>query len=190
MPFKFIGTEIPDVKLIEVAAFGDQRGFFCETYKRSEFEHHGIPAVFVQDNFSHSVRRVLRGLHYQLPPRAQGKLVNVLRGEIYDVAVDLRRDSPTYGNWVGISLSSDNHRLLYVPEGFAHGFCVLSDEADVLYKVTSEYAPELDRGIIWDDETLAISWPVSVPILSAKDAQLPRLQEAEIHATLSGGGGE
>jgi len=179
MPFRFERLEIPDVILIEAKAFEDARGFFMEIYKRSEFEANGIPHGFVQDNHSHSVHGVLRGLHYQKHPKAQGKLVFVIRGEIFDVAVDIRQGSPTYGRWVSVTLSAKNRRMLYVPVGFAHGFCVLSEEADVVYKVTSEYAPELDRGIVWNDPELSIRWPIQQPILSPKDAQLPLLREAD-----------
>ena len=175
MPFQFERLEIPDVILIRPQARVDDRGFFMEAFKRSEFEANGISEPFVQDNFSRSARRVLRGLHYQSPPKAQGKLVSVLRGEIFDVAVDIRRGSPTYARWVGLRLSSENPMLLYVPVGFAHGFQVLSDEADVAYKVTQEYSPEADRGITWDDPDLGILWPIPDPLLSTKDARLPRL---------------
>ncbi|MCS7172662.1 MAG: dTDP-4-dehydrorhamnose 3,5-epimerase [Armatimonadetes bacterium] len=180
MPFAFLPLEIPDVVLIRAQAFADARGFFLEAYRRSEFERHGIPVTFVQDNFSRSIRRgVLRGLHYQKAPRAQGKLVMVLRGEIYDVAVDIRRGSPTYGRWVAAVLSDREHTLLYVPPGFAHGFCVLSEGADVLYKCTEEYDPALDRGIRWDDPDLGIPWPVEDPLLSEKDRAWPLLREAD-----------
>jgi len=178
MPFKFQPLEIPEVILVEARHFEDERGFFMETYKRSPFAAHGIAATFVQDNYSHSTRGVLRGLHYQAPPKAQGKLVIALRGQIFDVAVDIRPDSPTYGQWVAEGLSAQNHRMLYIPPGFAHGFCVLSDEADVSYKVTEEYAPELDRGIAWNDPDIGIRWPIASPILSPKDAQLPPLRRA------------
>lgn len=187
MPFQFQRLEIPEVILIEAKAFGDHRGFFMEIYKRSEFEVHGIPTDFVQDNYSYSVRGVLRGLHYQKHPKAQGKLIFVVRGEIFDVAVDIRKGSPTYGKWVGVVLSGQNRRLLYVPAGFAHGFCVLSEEAYVVYKVTNEYAPELDRGILWSDPTLGIPWPIKQPILSPKDAQLPLLKDADNNFVYEGG---
>ncbi len=149
-----------------------------ELYKRSEFALHSIPE-FVQDNYSHSGKGVLRGLHYQKPPKAQGKLVLVLKGEIFDVAVDLRSGSPTYSRWTGVVLSEDNRRMLYIPEGFAHGFCVLSEEADVFYKVTIEYDPALDRGILWSDDQLAIRWPVEQPVVSETDAQLPTFATAD-----------
>lgn len=180
MPFRFQPLEIPDVIMIEPRVFGDTRGFFMETYKKSDFAAYGIAEEFVQGNYSRSVRGTLRGLHYQRPPRAQGKLVMALRGEVFDVAVDIRKNSPTYGRWVSVILSEQNHRMLYIPVGFAHGFCVLSEEADFFYLVTAEYAPELDAGIIWNDPTLAIDWPVEKPLLSPKDALLPRLAEIEV----------
>lgn len=179
MSFQFTRLEIPEVILVEPESFEDDRGYFTETYKQSEFRENGIPEAFVQDNFSYSVQGVLRGLHYQMHPKGQGKLVSVIRGEIYDVAVDIRRGSPTYGKWVGVTLKDSERRLLYVPAGFAHGFCVLSDEADVVYKVTEEYAPEVDRGIAWNDPDLAIDWPIEDVLLSPKDAELPPLSQAE-----------
>jgi dTDP-4-dehydrorhamnose 3,5-epimerase len=178
-PFQFRRLPVPEVVLIETSAVSDTRGFFVETYKRSEFSASGVSANFVQDNWSHSARGVLRGLHYQKQPRAQGKLVTVARGMIFDVAVDIRKGSPTYGRWVGEVLSSDNLRLLYIPVGFAHGFCVLSEEADVVYKVTAEYAPELERGILWSDQKIGIGWPTREPILSTRDATLPLLEDAD-----------
>lgn len=179
LQFRFTKLVIPDVVLVEPAVFRDHRGFFMETYKRSEFKANGIPDQFVQDNYSHSVRGVLRGLHYQKNPQAQAKVVMVLKGEIFDVAVDIRKDSPTFGKWVSAVLSAQNCHMIYVPGGFAHGFCVLSEEADVLYKATEEYAPELDRGIIWNDPDIGIRWPTAEPILSAKDAQLPPLKDTD-----------
>ena len=176
MAFKFQQLEIPDVVLIEARALEDERGLFVESYKRSVFLANGIDATFVQDNYSQSVRGVLRGLHYQKHPKAQAKLVTVLQGEIFDVAVDIRRGSPTYGRWVGKFLAAKDCRLLYIPVGFAHGFCVLSEEAEVFYKVTEEYAPELDRGILWNDGDLAIRWPIENPRVSLKDAKLPPLK--------------
>ena len=178
MPFRFERLALADVVCIEPVVFEDQRGFFSEIYKRSEFEARGFIDAFVQDNYSHSVRGVLRGLHYQRNPKAQAKLVTAIRGEIFDVAVDLRRGSTSYGQWVGVVLSDGNHRMLYVPEGFAHGFCVLSDEADVVYKTTAEYVPDLEAGIIWNDPKLGIRWPIQDPTVSAKDACLPRFGDA------------
>ena len=178
--------EIPDVVLVEARSFADDRGSFKETYKWSDYKENDIPTYFVQDNDSHSVRGVLRGLHYQLDPTSQGKLVRVIEGEIYDVAVDLRSGSPTYGRWVAVELSGHNHKQLYVPEGFAHGFQVLSEEAYVVYKVTREYAPEQDRGVAWNDPELAIPWPIREPVLSEKDAALPMLQQADINFVFLG----
>ncbi|MCI0494987.1 dTDP-4-dehydrorhamnose 3,5-epimerase, partial [candidate division KSB1 bacterium] len=151
MPFKFQRLKIPDVILIEPKVHTDSRGFFLETYKRSEFINNGILEKFVQDNFSHSSRGTLRGLHFQKPPKAQAKLVMVLQGEVFDVAVDIRKNSPTYSQWVGLTLSDKKAQMLYIPVGFAHGFCVLSDQADFIYKVSDEYSPELDSGIRWND---------------------------------------
>ena len=180
MPFHFENLEIPDVILVVPMAFEDQRGFFMETYKQSDFEANGIEGPFIQDNYSHSVHGALRGLHFQKHPKAQGKLVSVIRGEIKDVAVDIRQGSPTYGRWVGATLSSTNHHMLYVPIGFAHGFCVLSNEADVVYKVTGgEYAPDCEAGIRWNDPALGISWPVTDPLVSEKEATLPLLTQTE-----------
>jgi len=180
MPFSFETLEIPGVILVKARSFPDDRGFFMETYKKSEFERNGIPFNFVQDNYSYSSKRaVLRGLHYQMNPHAQGKLVFPIRGRIFDVAVDIRRGSPTYAQWVGVELSSDDPSMLYVPAGFAHGFQVLSEEADVTYRVTDEYAPEVDRGIIWNDPDLAVEWPLANPSLSPKDEIMPRLKDAE-----------
>lgn len=181
MPFDFRPLRIPEVVLIEAKAFPDDRGYFLETYKRSQFVAHGIEAAFVQDNCSHSVRSVLRGLHYQKNPAAQAKLVLVTRGSIYDVAVDLRRGSPTFGQWVAEELSDQNHRMLYVPVGFAHGFFTLSAEAEVLYRVTAEYAPEQDGGIRWDDPTVGVAWPSAQCIVSGKDADLPTLEHADFN---------
>jgi dTDP-4-dehydrorhamnose 3,5-epimerase len=179
MPFRFERLEIPELVFIQAQRFEDNRGFFLETYRASEFAAHGIPANFVQDNLSHSVHGVLRGLHYQKRPKAQGKLVMVLSGEILDVAVDIRRGSPTYGRWAGVRLSADRGDMIYVPAGFAHGFCVISQEAKVLYKVTDDYAPKLDRGIVWNDPAIGIKWPTADPVLSKKDAQLPLLKDAD-----------
>ena len=179
MPFKFKRLEIPEVILVEAQAFPDERGFFMEGFKESVFDINGIKTKFVQDNYSHSVKGVLRGLHYQKNPKAQAKLVMAIRGEIFDVAIDIRKGSPTYGKWVSAILSDKNHNLLYVPEGFAHGFCVLSDTADVIYKVNSEYSKEHERGIIWNDPELAIRWPTDKPILIQKDLQLPTLRNMD-----------
>jgi dTDP-4-dehydrorhamnose 3,5-epimerase len=179
MVFSFLNLEIPDVKLVTPDYYVDERGYFLESYKESEFFTNGINTKFVQDNFSHSVKGVLRGLHYQKNPKAQAKLVTALKGEIFDVAVDIRKNSPTYGKWVGEILSEKNHKLLYIPEGFAHGFCVLSEEADVLYKVNQEYSPENERGIIWNDPEIDIMWSTDKPILQEKDSKLSTLKNTE-----------
>lgn len=179
MPFIFRKLAIPDVQLVESKVFSDTRGFFSETFKESVFKNNGIDSKFVQDNFSHSIKGVLRGLHYQKNPTAQAKLVIVIKGEIFDVAVDIRKNSPTYGNWVSEILSEKNHKILYIPKGFAHGFLVLSDEADVLYKVSNEYSPEHEKGIMWNDPDLNIQWPLDKPILEKKDLQLPFLKDTD-----------
>jgi dTDP-4-dehydrorhamnose 3,5-epimerase len=173
---------IPEVLLITPRVFGDARGFFFESFNAQRFiDITGGTLPFVQDNHSKSVRGVLRGLHYQLPPRAQGKLVRVTQGEVFDVAVDIRRSSPTFGRWVGAHLSADNHRQLWVPPGFAHGFLTLSESAEFLYKTTDYYAPECERVIRWDDPALAIEWPGGhTPQLAARDAAAPGLAEAEV----------
>ena len=179
MPFTFKKLEIPEVILVKTQAFSDERGFFMEGFKESIFDKNGIKTKFVQDNYSHSAKGVLRGLHYQKNPKAQAKLVMAIRGEIFDVAVDIRQGSPTYGKWVGQILSEQNHNLLFIPEGFAHGFCVISNEADVLYKVNSEYSPEHEKGIIWNDPDLSVKWPTDNPIMIKKDLQLPTLKNAD-----------
>jgi dTDP-4-dehydrorhamnose 3,5-epimerase len=180
MPFAFKRLDIPAVVLIEPKVFEDERGFFMETYKMPDFVAAGINVDFVQENHSRSSKGVLRGLHYQNPPFAQGKLVRAVRGEIFDVAVDIRRGSPTWGKWVGVVLSEENKNILYVPAGLAHGFCVLSRIAEVLYKTTNVYSAESEAGIIWNDEDLNIDWPVKEPILSEKDGRLPSLKNADI----------
>jgi dTDP-4-dehydrorhamnose 3,5-epimerase len=179
MPFHFRHLEIPELLLIEPKVFRDARGLFMETYKCSDFVQQGIRDNFVQDNYSRSSRGVLRGLHYQKDPHAQGKLVQCLRGKIFDVAVDMRRNSPTFKRWVSAELSEENGFMLYVPPGFAHGFIVISDSADVMYKCTKEYSPENDRGIIWNDPDINIRWPVSNPLLSEKDMRHPLLKDAD-----------
>jgi dTDP-4-dehydrorhamnose 3,5-epimerase len=179
MPFNFKKLEIPEVILIEAKSFPDERGFFLESFKESDFVSNGIKTKFVQDNISHSTKGVLRGLHYQKHPKAQAKLVSVIKGEIFDVAIDIRQNSPTFGKWVAEILSDKNHKSLYVPEGFAHGFCVMSNEADVLYKVSQEYSAENERGIIWNDSILNINWPTNQPIVNSKDLELPRLDEID-----------
>lgn len=180
MPFTFKRLKIPDVLLIEPKVFKDERGFFMEVYKASEFEKFGIKN-FVQENISFSVKGVLRGLHYQKNPYAQGKLVRAVKGEIFDVAVDIRKGSPTFGKYVSEILSEENKRMLYIPEGFAHGFCVLSDNAIVNYLTTSEYAPQADRGIIWNDKDIGIEWPIKDVQVSEKDKRHPELRDADIN---------
>ena len=177
-----IATNLPDVLLLEPRVFGDARGFFMESWNRKTFAELGLDLDFVQDNHSRSARGVLRGLHFQLN-QPQGKLVRVTSGAVFDVAVDLRRSSPHYGQWTGHELSADNHRLLWVPPGFAHGFLVLSESADFLYKTTAYYAPQWDRGIRWDDPEIGVQWPLQdAPTLSAKDQILPLLRDAETYA--------
>ena len=177
MPFEFVRLEIPDVILIKPKVFEDERGYFMETYKKSDFEKAGIKGDFVQDNHSRSRYGVLRGLHFQKEPYAQAKIVRCVRGVIYDVAVDLRRNSPTFGKYVSVILSEYNKYMLYIPRGFAHGFLVLSDVAEVVYKVDNEYAPEYEGGVIWNDPDLNIPWPIDNPILSEKDKKWPTLKE-------------
>jgi len=180
MPFNFKSLEITEVILVEPKVFSDERGFFMETYKMPDFAASGIKGNFVQDNHSRSTKGILRGLHYQNPPFAQGKLVRAVRGEIFDVAVDIRKGSPTYGKWVSAILSEENKNILYVPKGFAHGFCVLSEIAEVIYKATNVYSPQSEAGIIWNDGDLHIEWPIGKPILSQKDNEWPTLREADI----------
>ncbi len=172
---KVIETTIPGVLLIEPKVFGDSRGFFLETFHLDRYIAAGIPSPFVQDNHSHSAKSVLRGLHFQ-KQYPQGKLVYVTSGTVFDVAVDIRKDSPTFGKWVGVTLSADKHQQFYVPAGFAHGFCVLSDTADFHYKCTDYYHPEDEGCIRWDDPDIGIQWPITNPTLSAKDANAPYLK--------------
>jgi dTDP-4-dehydrorhamnose 3,5-epimerase len=174
---KVTPTAHPEVLLIEPAVFRDARGYFLETFHADRYRAAGLPVDFVQDNHSHSSAGVLRGLHYQLR-HPQGKLVRVVTGRVYDVAVDIRRGSPRFGQWTGIELSSDNHRQLYVPPGFAHGFCVLSETVDFLYKCTDVYVPGDEYGIAWNDPELGIDWPVVDYVLSDKDRVLPRLRDS------------
>ena len=177
---RLIETTLAGVVLIEPKVFGDERGHFFECYRQDLFAEMGIRSVFVQDNQSRSRRGVLRGLHYQLG-RPQAKLVRALSGEIFDVAVDVRRGSPTFGRWVGARLSEENRRMMYVPEGFAHGFMVLSDAAEIHYKCTDLYAPKEERGLLWSDPTLSVEWPTAEGlelVLSAKDVALPTLDMA------------
>lgn len=175
-----IETEIPEVKIVEPKRFGDHRGFFQQCYHADEYRAAGVPSVFVQDNWSRSRRGILRGLHFQLK-HPQAKLVSVVRGAVFDVAVDIRKDSPTFGRWVGAELTEENGRQLYVPEGFAHGFCVLSEEVDFFYKCSDFYHPEDDYGVRWDDPAIGIDWPLDgEPVLSEKDRQQPLLADAPV----------
>lgn len=177
-----IATAIPDVFMIEPKVFGDDRGFFLESYNRRSLVSLGIVYEFVQDNHSRSARGVLRGLHYQIR-QPQGKLVRVVAGEVFDVAVDLRHASPTFGQWVGMTLSSENKRMAWIPPGFAHGFYVASDYAEVLYKATDYYAPEHERSLLWNDPAIGIEWPLSSePLLSEKDRKGTHLKDAEVYA--------
>ena len=180
MPYTVTKTAIPDVLILEPRVFGDARGFFYESFNAKDFaESTGLDVSFVQDNHSKSAKGVLRGLHYQIQ-HAQGKLVRVVQGEVLDVAVDLRRTSPTFGQWVGVQLSADNHRQLWVPPGFAHGFVVLSDSAEFLYKTTDYWYPEHERSLLWNDPAIGIDWSLDgPPLLAAKDAAGKLLSEAE-----------
>lgn len=181
---QFEKLAIPEVVLFTPKVFGDERGFFFESFNQNVFEQAtGTAPAFVQDNHSKSVRGVLRGLHYQLPPHAQGKLVRVVQGAVFDVAVDIRRSSPTFGRWVGALLSADNKRQLWIPPGFAHGFVTLSDTAEFLYKTTDFYAPSAERAIIWNDPTIGVDWGYDdMPVLSGKDQQALPLAQAEVFA--------
>jgi len=181
---KVTDTKIPDVKIIEPTVFEDERGYFFESFNHKKFEEAiGREVTFVQDNHSKSSKGVLRGLHYQLPPHAQGKLVRVVQGEVFDVAVDIRKSSPTYGQWVAETLSAENKKQLWIPEGFAHGFLTLSVTAEFLYKTTNYYAKEFERSIIWNDANLDILWPQQIKILLAdKDAVSITIQNAEIYS--------
>ncbi|MGB0554515.1 MAG: dTDP-4-dehydrorhamnose 3,5-epimerase [Alphaproteobacteria bacterium] len=181
---KVTPTALPEVLLIEPRVFPDARGHFYESWVGPRYQEAGIDAPFVQDNFSRSTRNTLRGLHFQ-EPKGQGKLITVLSGKIYDVAVDVRIDSPRYRDWIGIELDGDNPQQLWIPPGFAHGFCVLSAQADFMYKCTEFYAPETERSIHWDDPELAIDWPLDTPILSEKDAAAPFLADAPVLPRMS-----
>lgn len=174
-------TELDGVLLVEPEVFGDARGFLFESYSKKKYERHGIAVDFVQDNHSFSEKGVVRGLHYQLH-RAQAKLVRVTRGEVFDVAVDIRKGSPTFGKWVGARLSGENHLQMFVPVGFAHGFCVLSETVEFLYKCSDYYSPEDERGIIWNDPDIGVDWLVDTPVLSNKDRNYPRLRDIDPNA--------
>ena len=179
MPFKFTRTAIPEVILIAPQVLPDQRGFFMETYKRSEFAAQGIREIFVQSNHSKSSRGILRGLHYQKNPKAQAKLIRAVSGQIYDVVVDLRQGGPTYGKWIAAMLSAESKTMLYAPAGFAHGFCVTSEDAEILYMTSEEYAPDHEAGVLWNDADLGINWPVPEPQLSIRDKAWPPLKLAD-----------
>lgn len=180
MPFQFKKLDIPEVILVTPKVFGDNRGFFLESYQKSTFAQNGIDVEFNQDNHSKSTRGVLRGLHYQKEPKAQAKLVRCSRGKILDVAVDIRKNSPTFGKWVGKILSEENKNMLYIPAGFAHGFVVLSDEAELLYKASNEYSAENDRGIRWNDPDINIQWGIDFkPLISDKDSKQPFLKDVK-----------
>jgi dTDP-4-dehydrorhamnose 3,5-epimerase len=170
-------TRLPGVLVITPRVFSDPRGFFFESYNQETFRSNGIDTLFVQDNHSKSVRNALRGLHFQLPPTEQVKLVRVVRGTIWDVAVDIRAGSPTFGHWLGVELSAENFRQLLIPAGYAHGFCVMSEEAEVLYKASQIYSPQHERGILWNDADLAIDWPIDSPLLSERDRRAAHLAE-------------
>ena len=179
---KVIDTRLPEVKVIEPKVFEDERGFFFESFNQQRFEDAiGCKVSFVQDNHSKSTEGVLRGLHYQLPPKAQGKLVRVVQGEVFDVAVDIRQSSPTFGQWVGETLSAENKKQLWIPEGFAHGFLTLSEVAEFLYKTTDDYAPDYEHAIHWKDESIGIKWPDDLlPIVSQKDLGASQLKNVEV----------
>jgi len=178
MPFEFERQRIEDVILVKPKVFGDNRGFFMESYKKSDFYENGIAVEFNQDNHSKSTKGVLRGLHYQAKPYGQAKLVRCSKGRIYDVAVDIRPNSKTFGQYVKVELSEDNKQMLFIPEGFAHGFVALTDEVELLYKASGEYAPQADRGVLWSDKDINIDWEIDFePILSEKDKVQPKLAE-------------
>lgn len=184
MPFEFVPLAIPGLILIKPKVLGDHRGFFLELYKYSDFALAGLKDRLVQDNYSRSGKGVLRGLHYQKNPKAQGKLVACVRGGIYDVGVDLRKGSAHFGKWIGVNLTEENRHMLYVPPGFAHGFQVVTETAEVMYKCTDEYSPENERGIIWNDPDINVDWPLADPVLSGKDQFYPRLAGADINFTI------
>lgn len=185
MPFEFERLSVNDIILVKPKVFGDNRGFFMETYKKSDFVKNGITVDFVQDNHSKSANGVLRGLHYQASPKAQAKLVRCARGKIFDVGVDIRPNSATFGKWAGAILSEENKHMLFIPAGFAHGFAVLSDEAELIYKAGDEFSLEHDRGILWNDPDIGIDWGIDFePILSEKDAKQPRLKDINMEEIL------
>jgi dTDP-4-dehydrorhamnose 3,5-epimerase len=179
MPFEFQPTELEGVVIVTPRMFPDERGEFAELYQHTAFATGGIDAQFVQVNYSKSKKNVVRALHYQLPPKAQGKLVQAAHGSVFDVAVDIRKNSPTYGKWVGVTLTAKERNMLYIPQGFAHGFCALEEDTELVYYCTEEYSPENERGVLWNDPAIGITWPVADPILSERDATYPTLEQAE-----------
>jgi dTDP-4-dehydrorhamnose 3,5-epimerase len=183
MPFEFKSLGIQGVILVTPSVFSDERGAFVETFKATDFAAAGIDATWKQLNCSISQKHVLRGMHFQLQPRAQGKLISVVHGHIFDVVIDIRKSSETFGKWTSIELDSESRQMLWVPPGFAHGFCTLSDTVEVMYACTDEYAPESERGILWNDPAIGITWPTDTPILSPKDETYPLLANAEINFT-------
>ena len=180
MPFEFERLKPEGLVLVKPRVFPDERGFFIETYRRRDFAAAGVPEEFVQDNHSKSAKGVLRGLHYQRAPRAQGKLVRCVAGAILDVGVDIRKGSPTFGRWAASELTAANAHMLYLPPGFAHGFLVLSETAEIIYKCTAEYSPADEGGFAWNDPDVGVAWPVAAPVLSGRDAALPRLKDAAL----------
>lgn len=174
---KFVKTNLDGVIVIEPKVFGDDRGYFMETYRKDTFFQNGIDVEFVQDNFSYSKKGILRGIHLQTEPFAQDKLVRVAEGEVFDVAVDLRKGSKTFGKWFGEFLSEDNKKMMFIPKGFGHGFCVISDYAKFEYKCSNLYSPQHERSVVWNDSELAIDWPIKEPILSEKDSNAPSLKD-------------
>ena len=182
MPFKFTKLDMPGLVLIEHQKFHDDRGYFFESYKSSEFSANGIPSSFMQGSYSISKKNVLRGIHYQINPKAQGKLVSVIKGRVFDVVVDIRRGSPRYGKWDSFMLAKDDNKMLWIPEGFAHGFLALEDDTVMSYNITgSEWSKDHERGIVWNDKKLGIKWPVPDPVVSEKDSMHPTFEKAEIN---------
>lgn len=180
MPFSFRSLSIPDVTLVQTKSFSDDRGYFIESFKSSDFIANCLPGCFVQDNFSFSKKNVLRGLHFQKNPKEQGKLIFVIKGSVWDVAVDIRKNSPTFSKWIAVELTDKKHEMLYIPAGFAHGFLSLTEDVYLIYKCTKEYDPMLDSGIRWDDPDIGIKWPIDNPVVSMKDKNLAYLKYAGI----------
>jgi dTDP-4-dehydrorhamnose 3,5-epimerase len=177
MPFSFRSLSIPEVILVEPRAFSDDRGYFLESFKSSDFSLNHIPSYFVQDNLSFSKQNVIRGMHFQKKPKEQGKLVSVVKGRVLDVAVDLREESPTFMKWIAVELNDEKHEMLYIPEGFAHGFLSLTEEVYLVYKCTKEFDLKCDSGVRWDDPDIGIEWPVDKPVVSEKDKRLPYFKQ-------------